>query len=102
ISLAVRDLTASRAFYETLGFTVLDGDEQSWVLLANGAAKIGLFQGMFEKNIITFTPPDARAVERGVTGAGYALESGTEGDAGPTHFMVTDPDGNMVMFDQFE
>ncbi len=100
ISVAVKDLAAARAFYETLGFTVFDGDEESWVMMANGGAKIGLFEGMFESNIITFNPPDARAIEAAVVGAGYEIASPTDGENGPTNFLVIDPDGNTVMFDQ--
>ncbi len=100
ISLAVKDLHAARTFYEAIGFSLMDGDEQSWVMLQNGSAKIGLFQDMFEANVVTFNPPDARVIESAVVAAGYKPMSSTEGDAGPTHFLVLDPDGNTVMFDQ--
>ncbi len=100
ISLAVEDLAISRAFYEALGFAVIDGDDESWVMMANGPSKVGLFQGMFDANIITFHPPDARAIEAAVVEAGHPLVSSTEGETGPTNFMVRDPDGNMILFDQ--
>ena len=100
ISIAVKDLAVARAFYETIGFSVFDGDEESWIILQSGAAKIGLFQGMFESNIVTFNPPDARAIEAAVIAAGYEPISTTEGDTGATNFLVLDPDGNTVMFDQ--
>jgi len=100
ISLAVNDLAASRAFYEAIGLSVIDGDEETWVMMANGAVKVGLFQGMFESNVVTMNPPDARAVQAAVTAAGYELLVPTEGDEGPAHFLVQDPDGNTVMFDQ--
>ena len=100
VSLAVEDLARSRAFYETIGFDTIDGDGESWVVLANGSARIGLFQGMFDTNIITFNPPDARTIEAALTNAGYAPSAPTEGDSGPTHFVVVDPDGNTVLFDQ--
>jgi len=101
LSLAVDDLIASRAFYETIGFAVVDGDEESWVMMANGDAKIGLFQQMFDSNIVTFNPPDARAVQAALADAGYPIDVAAEGDDGPAHCVVTDPDGNAVMFDQF-
>ncbi len=114
ISLAVKDLAASRAFYEKLGFTAVGGDPaQNWLVLGNADHKIGLFQGMFEKNILTFNPgwdqraqtlptfTDVRALQRQLKAAGVALV--TEADettAGPAHFIAIDPDGNPVMVDQ--
>ena len=101
ISLTVADLTRSLSFYEALGFTKLDGDaDQGWLVLTNGAAKIGLFQGMFEHNLITFNPPDARAVESALNEAGHAPDKAIEGDEGPCHFVVKDPDGNVLLIDQ--
>jgi len=114
VSLAVKDLVASRAFYEKLGFTQIGGEpEQNWIILQNGAATIGLFQGMFERNIMTFNPGwtakgetldsfvDVREIQRrleaqGVTLASRADESGT----GPASFIAVDPDGNPVLVDQ--
>jgi catechol 2,3-dioxygenase-like lactoylglutathione lyase family enzyme len=101
ISLAVKDLERSHAFYKTLGFRRIDGDPaQNWLILKNGDAKIGLFAGMFEGNLVTFNPPDARSVQALVTAAGYALEKPTEAGEGPTHFVVRDPDGNTILVDQ--
>ncbi len=100
ISLAVKDLSAARAFYETIGFSLVDGDEQGWVMLQSGAAKIGLFQEMFESNIVTFNPPNVREVETAAIAAGYKPIATTQGDTGPAHFIILDPDGNTVMFDQ--
>jgi catechol 2,3-dioxygenase-like lactoylglutathione lyase family enzyme len=114
VSLAVRDLGASRAFYETLGFTVFGGEpEQGWLILRNGAATIGLFQGMFERNILTFNPgwdadarplasfTDVRELERQLEAAGIELVSRTEpGTTGPASLTVIDPDGNPVLLDQ--
>lgn len=100
ISLTVKDLAASRRFYETIGFAKIDGDDETWLMLASGDAKIGLFHAMFETNIITFNPADARTIEATLTAAGYPLLAGTEGDNGPAHFLLVDPDGNTVMFDQ--
>jgi catechol 2,3-dioxygenase-like lactoylglutathione lyase family enzyme len=114
VSLAVKDIAASRSFYEKLGFTSFTGDaSQNWLIMKNGDAIIGLFQGMFEKNILTFNPgwdgnaqplaafTDVRELQRqlkaqGVQFATEADESGT----GPASFVVVDPDGNPVLVDQ--
>jgi catechol 2,3-dioxygenase-like lactoylglutathione lyase family enzyme len=114
VSLAVKDLAASRAFYEKLGFVAMGGEpEQGWLILRNGAAIIGLFQGMFEKNLLTFNPgwdaeahtlpsfTDVRELERQLDAQGVEFVSRTEPDtSGPASFMVIDPDGNPVLFDQ--
>ena len=114
VSLAVKDLVASRAFYEKLGFVAMGGEpEQGWLILRNGAAIIGLFQGMFEKNILTFNPgwdadaqtlpsfTDVRELERQLDAQGVEFVSRTEPDtSGPASFIVVDPDGNSVLFDQ--
>ena len=101
ISLAVADLGKARAFYETLGFAVLDGKpEERWLIMRNGEAKIGLFQGMFEDNLITLNPPDARALERRLQDGGYDLVAGTKTEEGPCSCLVKDPDGNLVLIDQ--
>lgn len=116
LSLAVRNLAASRAFYERLGFEVIHGEAaEGWLILQNGAAIIGLFHGMFESNIITFNPPDIRAIQHHLVDQGLdvALQYGmsVEGDppgtapesdpGGPAHFTLEDPDGNTLLFDQF-
>ena len=101
VSLAVQDLKASRTFYETLGFASIGGDEaQGWIILTNGSAKIGLFQGMFEENILTFNPADVRAIQADLKekGVGLVREAG-DGD-GPAHVVLTDPDGNTILLDQ--
>ncbi len=114
ISLAVKDLAASRAFYEKFGFKAVGGDPaQNWLVLGNQGHKIGLFQGMFDKNILTFNPgwdqsaqtlptfTDVRALQRQLKAAGVTLA--TEADettTGPAHFIAIDPDGNPVMVDQ--
>lgn len=114
VSLSVKDLARSRAFYETLGFTKFGGDEtQRWLILKNGPHLIGLFQGMFEGNMLTFNPgwdqeakpfepyDDVRVIQRTLKGAGVALESECdEGTTGPAHFVVKDPDGNTILVDQ--
>ena len=115
VSLAVKDLQASRAFYETLGFTVFhDQSAQNWMILKSATATIGLFQGMFEGNILTFNPgwdaegqpadtpfEDVRAMQTRLKAAGVALVTeADEASTGPASFMVTDPDGNMIMIDQ--
>ena len=114
ISLAVKDLHASRAFYEKLGFQVTGGQaEQNWLILQNGDSTIGLFQGMFEHNVLTFNPgwnargqrlekfTDVRDIKRQVKKQG--LTPTTEADestTGPASRMLLDPDGNPVLIDQ--
>jgi lactoylglutathione lyase len=114
ISLAVRDIEASRAFYEALGFQVFMGNAaQGWLILKNGDHVIGLFQGMFEKNMLTFNPgwdgnanplaefTDVRELQRQLKAQGITLA--TEADettTGPASFMVIDPDGNPILVDQ--
>ena len=114
VSLAVKDIAASRAFYEKLGFTVWGGDQtQNWLILQNGSATVGLFQGMFERNVLTFNPgwdsagqplpefTDVRELLRRVKAAGITPEMETiEGTQGPGGFMVVDPDGNPILIDQ--
>lgn len=114
ISLAVTDIHASKAFYEKLGFTFKGGNiEHNWVVLKNGNAIIGLFQGMFEGNIITFNPgwdedaqnieefDDVRAIQEHLKSLGINLTR--EADAtttGPEYITLTDPDGNNILIDQ--
>jgi len=101
LSLPVADLTASRAFYERLGFSRLDGDDTSWVLLAAGLTKIGLFRGLFDRTTLTFHPSDVRAAQRTLKTDG--LEFVVEADdatTGPAHAMLLDPDGNPILLDQ--
>lgn len=104
ISLAVRDLKASRAFYEKLGFEMVDGNEaQNWIILQNGKAVVGLFQGMFEQNIITLTPSDVRPIVAKLKAAGIQpVEEKLEGESGPAHAVIVDPDGNPILLDQHE
>jgi catechol 2,3-dioxygenase-like lactoylglutathione lyase family enzyme len=114
ISLAVKDLEVSKVFYEKLGFEVFHGDaSQNWLIMKNGEHTIGLFQGMFEKNILTFNPgwdsdareldtyTDVRELQRQLKELG--LELITEADettSGPASFMIADPDGNPILVDQ--
>lgn len=114
VSLAVNDIAASRAFYEKLGFTVWGGDQQqNWLILKNGSTVIGLFQGMFERNILTFNPgwdsdaktlpefTDVRELQRQLKAQGVQLASEVdETTSGPASFMVEDPDGNPILVDQ--
>ena len=114
VSLAVKDLAASRDFYEKLGFTVWGGDPaQTWLILQNGSATIGLFQGMFERNVLTFNPgwdsagkplaefTDVRELQRRIKVAGIApVSEADESTQGPASLMVIDPDGNPVYIDQ--
>ena len=114
ISLAVEDLEASRAFYAKLGFEVFGGDaSQNWLMLRNGSHVIGLFQGMFERNILTFNPgwdqqagelerfTDVRELQRQLKQAGVELQSeADESTSGPASFVAVDPDGNPILVDQ--
>lgn len=114
VSLAVKDLETSKAFYEKLGFTAFAGDaSQNWLILKNGDATIGLFQGMFEKNILTFNPgwnsdaqplgefTDVRELQLQLEESGVEiLTRADEGSTGPSSFVIADPDGNPILFDQ--
>jgi predicted lactoylglutathione lyase len=114
ISLTVKDIQVSKEFYQKLGFEIFGGDEsQNWLILKNGEAVIGLFQGMFEKNMLTFNPgwdsnarelaefTDVREIQQQLKQDGVEFTS--EADVtttGPASFMVIDPDGNPILVDQ--
>jgi predicted lactoylglutathione lyase len=114
ISLSVKDIHASKQFYENLGFSVFGGNiDQKWLIMKNGNALIGLFQGMFEKNIITFNPgwdenaqnmddfDDVREIQKELKEKGIKLESeAAENTNGPASIVLTDPDGNSILVDQ--
>ena len=114
VSLAVKDLQASRAFYEKLGFSAMGGDAaQGWLILKNGSTVIGLFQGMFEKNILTFNPgwdqaaqplasfTDVRQIQASLDAEGVDITTRADPHTtGPAHIILSDPDGNVVMLDQ--
>ncbi len=113
ISLAVKDLAASRAFYEKLGFDAFAGDGEHYQIMKNGETLIGLFQGMFEQNILTFNPgwdqhcgtvegaTDVRQIAEKLRADGIELmQESLDGDQGPGSFVVVDPDGNPVLLDQ--
>ena len=114
VSLSVKDIQASKAFYENLGFSAFGGDEsQNWLIMKNGDHVIGLFQGMFENNILTFNPgwdqntntldsyTDVREIQAALKAKGVELLSeADESAAGPASFMVMDPDGNTILIDQ--
>ena len=114
VSLTVKDIHASRAFYEKLGFAAFAGDvAQNWLILKNGAAVVGLFQGMFERNLLTFNPgwdgnaqkvasfTDIRALQRTLRERGVPLlQEADESTTGPASLMVVDPDGNPILLDQ--
>ena len=114
ISLTVKDLEASRIFYQKLGFNPAGGDaNQGWLILRNGDHVIGLFQGMFEKNVLTFNPgwdqeantldsfPDVRELQKMLKQEGVQFESeADESTSGPASFLIKDPDGNPVLLDQ--
>ena len=114
VSLSVKDLKASKKFYEKLGFTVFGGEiDQNWLILKNGEHVIGLFQGMFEKNILTFNPgwdqeaqplesfEDVRGIQQKLKSQGVEiLNEENLGMEGPGSFMIFDPDGNPILIDQ--
>jgi catechol 2,3-dioxygenase-like lactoylglutathione lyase family enzyme len=113
VSLAVKDLAASRAFYEKLGFRAVHGDGKGYLILQNSTATIGLFQGMFEKNTLTFNPgwdrnaqplpqfQDVRELQRMLSERGVEVAmKADETSTGPAHVMLMDPDGNPILIDQ--
>lgn len=113
VSLAVGDIAASKTFYGALGFAQIMGNpDQGWAIMKNGPTNIGLFQGLFPKNSLTFNPgwdqdgqpvgefEDVRDVQRRLKAAGIEVGADIESESGPASFMVTDPDGNPVLFDQ--
>jgi catechol 2,3-dioxygenase-like lactoylglutathione lyase family enzyme len=114
VSLAVKDIAASRAFYEKLGFRAKGGDQaQNWLILQNETSTIGLFQGMFDKNMLTFNPgwdrsgntlpdfDDVREIQRRLKAGGLPLASeADESTSGPASLMLFDPDGNPILIDQ--
>jgi lactoylglutathione lyase len=114
VSLAVKDIEASRSFYEKLGFKIFAGDaSQNWLILKNGEPALGPFQGMFEKNILTFNPgwdsnaqkldvfADVRDLQRQLKAQGVTFQTeADEASTGPASFMIVDPDGNPILVDQ--
>lgn len=114
ISLAVRDIAVSRTFYEKLGFSVSGGDQsQNWLIMKNGTTLVGLFQGMFDRNMLTFNPgwsadaqplpafDDVREIQRRLRAQGIEpSQLADESTNGPAHIVVTDPDGNPILIDQ--
>jgi lactoylglutathione lyase len=114
VSLTVKDLAVSKAFYEKLGFTYKAGEQsQGWLVLKNGSTVIGLFHGMFEKNILTFNPgwdqnaqnldefTDVRDIQKQLLAQSVTLlQSADAGTTGPAHIVLEDPDGNQIMLDQ--
>ncbi len=114
ISLAVKDLQASKGFYQKLGFEVFGGDEtQNWLMLKNGQHVIGLFQGMFEDNLLTFNPgwdqegspvdpfTDVREIQRQLKAKDMEFDAeADESTTGPAHLIIVDPDGNPILIDQ--
>ena len=114
ISLAVKDIKASKEFYEKLGFKIFGGDiSQNWLILKNGEAVIGIFQGMFEKNMLTFTPgwdsnaqkldtfTDVRELQGQLQAQGVEITTkADESTTGPAYIILMDPDGNPILVDQ--
>ena len=114
VSLAVKDLAASRAFYEKLGFKQTGGDDRKYVMMVNGTTVIGLFEGLFEGNILTFNPgmgqdmsalddfTDVREIRNSLVASGIEMTTDADPDGtGPAHVAFKDPDGNAVLVDQF-
>ena len=114
ISLAVKDLVTSRSFYEKLGFTVTGGDDEKYLIMINGTTIIGLFQGLFDKNILTFNPglgqdtstvadfTDVRDIRASLLADGIEIANDTDPDGtGPASIVILDPDGNPILVDQF-
>lgn len=114
ISLTVKDLSASRSFYEKLGFEAMGGDGEHYLILANGGSVIGLFQGMFDRNILTFNPgltqskeqladfTDIRELRDRLVEAGVEMTTDLDPEStGPASIAFVDPDGNPVLIDQF-
>ena len=114
VSLSVKDIKISKLFYENLGFIVFGGNiNQNWLIMKNENAIIGLFQGMFEKNILTFNPgwdqnagklesfTDVRQIQQELKTKGLKLDTeADENSSGPASFIITDPDGNAILLDQ--
>jgi len=114
VSLNVKDIHTSKTFYENLGFQILGGDiTQNWIIMKNENCVIGLFQGMFEKNILTFNPgwdqnaeniesfTDIRVLQKQLKDKGINfLSEADESSEGPAYFTIEDPDGNQILFDQ--
>lgn len=114
VSLNVKDIHLSKSFYEKLGFRAFGGDiSQNWLIMKNENCIIGLFQGMFENNILTFNPgwnenaenlelfTDIRDIKKQLMGEGIKmLSEAAETNEGPAHFVIEDPDGNQILFDQ--
>lgn len=114
VSLAVKDIEASKVFYEKLGFKVFGGEQtQNWLIMKNGEHNIGLFQGMFDKNILTFNPgwdsnaqpvagfTDIRELQCQLKANGVSMiAEADESSTGPANFMIVDPDGNTILVDQ--
>lgn len=114
VSLAVKDLGASRSFYEKLGFKVTGGDGEKYLVMINGTTIIGLFQGLFDRNILTFNPglaqdasrvedfTDVREIRASLVADGIEMSTDTDPDGtGPASIVLVDPDGNPVLVDQF-
>jgi lactoylglutathione lyase len=114
VSLSVKDIKASKAFYENLGFTEFGGEiSQKWLIMKNGDHLIGLFEGMFDGNLLTFNPgwnqdaealepfDDIREIQKKLESAGIGSDPKIDpGSKGPASFTITDPDGNQILFDQ--
>ena len=114
VSLSVKDLETSKRFYEALGFSEMGGDGKQYLMMANGTTILGLFQGLFEENILTFNPglgqdkerladfEDVRDIRAHLIDSGLEMTTDTDPDEdGPAHITLMDPDGNAILIDQF-
>lgn len=113
VSLTVKNIKTSKEFYEKIGFSQVHGDvAQGWAIMTNGSSKIGLFQGMFDRNLLTFNPgwdqdgnpdgksEDIRRIQSRIGETGIDVGAAIESAQGPASFTITDPDGNSILFDQ--
>ena len=104
LALNVKDIQASYDFYQKLGFEMVPecgGVDQKWMIIRNGNIQLGLFQGMFTTNIITFNPADVRAIQKSIKQSGISVDQECDEDTeGPAYIMLKDPDGNQILMDQ--
>ena len=104
VSLKVKNIEASLTFYQHLGFTPLPdcgSIKDKWLILKNGETIIGLFEGMLETNLLTFNPKDVRSIEKSLLNNGVEIDTPTANETGPGHIIFRDPDGNVIMLDQW-
>ena len=104
VSLTVKNIEIARDFYQKLGFEAVPdcgSVKDKWLIMKNQEVVIGLFEGMFDHNILTFNPKDVRSIERELVTEGVEMDTPSKGDSGPAHIIFKDPDGNVIMLDQW-